>query len=41
MLRVIFDTNIYGFLLLEPDADKIEQRIKEEKNFVVYGYKPI
>ena len=41
MLRVIFDTNIYGFLIKEKDADELENRIKEDKEFIVYGYKPI
>lgn len=41
MLRVIFDTNIYGLLLQEDDADKLERKITEDKEFVVYGYKPI
>lgn len=41
MLRVIFDTNIYGFLIKEKDAAELERRIKENKEFIVYGYKPI
>src|SRR3989344_7827550 len=41
MLRVIFDTNIYGFLIKERDAVELENRIKEDKEFIVYGYKPI
>jgi len=41
MLRVIFDTNIYGFLIKEKDADELEEKIKEDKEFIVYGYKPI
>ena len=41
MLRVIFDTNIYGHLLEEKDAALIEERITEEKDFVVYSYRPI
>jgi len=41
MLRVIFDTNIYGMLLRERDADVIEKGMKSDKNFIVYGYKPI
>ncbi len=41
MLRVIFDTNIYGNLLKEPDTEKIERKINEEKNFIVYDYSPI
>ena len=38
MLRVVFDTNIYGNLLEEPDAEEIERRIREEKDFVVYNF---
>ncbi|MBW2984476.1 hypothetical protein KY361_05140 [Candidatus Woesearchaeota archaeon] len=41
MLRVIFDTNIYGLLLKEKDAANIETKIIEDKEFVVYGYRPI
>ncbi|MCX6708007.1 MAG: hypothetical protein NT001_07820 [Candidatus Woesearchaeota archaeon] len=41
MQRVMFDTNIYGFLLKEVDAIEIERRIIEDKEFIVYGYKPI
>ena len=41
MLRVIFDTNIYGLLLKEKDADELERKIKKDKEFVVYSYKPI
>ncbi|MFH1276683.1 MAG: hypothetical protein ABIH82_06245 [Candidatus Woesearchaeota archaeon] len=39
VLRVIFDTNVYGHLAEEPDADEIEKRIIEEKDFVVYNYR--
>lgn len=41
MLRVLFDTNIYGLLIDEPDSEEIERRIRREKNFLVYGYAPI
>jgi len=41
MLRVIFDTNIYGWLIKEKDAEVIKQRIIEDKEFIVYGYNPI
>jgi hypothetical protein len=41
MLRVIFDTNIYGLLIKEKDAEEIEQKIIEDKEFIVYGYNPI
>ena len=38
MLRVIFDTNIYGNLLEEPNFESIEEKIKDNKEFVVYGF---
>ncbi|MEK6970708.1 MAG: hypothetical protein AABW68_03350 [archaeon] len=41
MLRVIFDTNIYGHLINEPDAEVLEQKIIQEPEFVVYGFGPI
>lgn len=41
MLRVIFDTNIYGNLLEEKDGAQIEEKITKEKDFIVYGYAPI
>lgn len=41
MLRVIFDTNIYGHLLNEPDWVTLEENILADKDFVVLGYKPI
>jgi len=41
MLRVIFDTNIYGFLILEKDREEIEEKILTDKEFLVYGYQPI
>ena len=41
MLKVIFDTNIYGHLLKEPDAIELEKKITNDKEFKVYGYKPI
>lgn len=41
MLRVIFDTNIYGKLIKESDYELIERRIKKEKEFKVYGYRKI
>ncbi len=41
MLRVIFDTNIYGLLALEKYLEVIEKKIEEDKNFVVYGFQPI
>lgn len=41
MLRVIFDTNIYGFLIKEKDAKEIEQKIIDDEEFLVYGYKLI
>ena len=41
MLRVIFDTNIYGHLIKERDAAEIQEKIVLDKGFVVYAYKPI
>lgn len=41
MLRVIFDTNIYGLLLKEADWADIERKITADKEFVVYSYQPI
>ncbi|MEK6932888.1 MAG: hypothetical protein AABW56_03790 [Nanoarchaeota archaeon] len=41
MLRVIFDTNVYGHLITEKDFIEIQRKIKDDKEFVVYGYKPI
>lgn len=38
MLRVLFDTNIYGNLLEEPDTLQIEDKIHQEKEFIVYNY---
>ena len=34
MLRVIFDTNVYGHLLKEPDAVEIEEKITKEKDLL-------
>ena len=41
MLRVIFDTNIYGDLALEGDWKELERIITTNKDFVVYGYAAI
>jgi len=41
MLRVIFDTNVYGKLLEESDGIEIERKIQEDKQFIVYGYDPV
>jgi len=41
MLRVIFDTNIYGLLTQEPKIDRIRKKILEDSNFIIYGFKPI
>lgn len=41
MLRVIFDTNIYGHLIEEKDIEAISQSISKDKDFIVYGFKPI
>jgi predicted nucleic acid-binding protein len=37
MLRVIFDTNIYGYLAKEPEIEKIEPKITHSSQFTVYG----
>ena len=37
MLRVIFDTNIYGKLIEEKYFEEISTKIKEDKEFKVYG----
>ena len=41
MLRVIFDTNIYGLLAIEEKIDLIRRRISKDSDFVVYGFNPI
>ncbi len=41
MLRVIFDTNIYGLIIKEDDAAELERKIIAEKEFIVYSYGPI
>ena len=41
MLRVIFDTNIYGLLVEEKKIDIIGRKIADDKEFVIYGFKPI
>ncbi|MFH1455551.1 MAG: hypothetical protein ABIF40_01225 [archaeon] len=41
MLRVIFDTNIYGLLIKEKDLYSIQKKICADKEFIIYGYKPI
>jgi len=41
MLRVIFDTNIYGKLIEEEKFENILTKIKEDKNFKVYGFQAI
>ena len=41
MLRVIFDTNIYGMLILEDKIQDIRRKILAEPDFVIYGFKRI
>jgi len=41
MLRVIFDTNIYGRLLKEDDFEHMTTKIAEHPDFIVYGYRQI
>ena len=38
MLRVIFDTNIYGNLIREENFLDIGNLIAKDPNFIVYGY---
>ena len=37
-MRVIFDTNIYGFLIKEKDSDVLEDKIILSDNIIVYGF---
>lgn len=41
MLRVIFDTNIYGKLVEENNFRDIATQIAEDKDFKIYGFQPI
>mgnify|MGYP001598317108 FL=1 len=41
MLRVVFDTNVYGLLIIENDNEKIRDSITKDKDFLVYGAKII
>ena len=41
MLRVIFDTNIYGKLIEENRIQEITAKIKSDEKFKVYGFQPI
>ena len=41
MLKVIFDTNIYGFLIKESKIDIIRKKILKDENFVICGFKQI
>jgi len=41
MLRVIFDTNIYGKLIEEEKFESISTKIKDDKDFKVYGFQAI
>jgi len=41
MLRVIFDTNIYGNLLKREDYEQLKERIVRSNNIIVYGYSEI
>jgi len=41
MLRVIFDTNIYSFLVKDKNVELLTTKILTDKDFLVYGYKPI
>ena len=37
MLRVIFDTNIYGLLVIEEKLDLIRKKILADGDFIIYG----
>lgn len=39
MLRVIFDTNVYGFIILE--SSKFVEKIVSDKELVIYNFNPI
>lgn len=41
MLRVIFDTNIYGKIVEENNFEEIATSIKNDNNFKVYGFQII
>lgn len=41
MLRIIFDTNIYGLLIQETRIEEIRKKILNDGNFVIYGFKPV
>jgi len=41
MLRVIFDTNIYGLLIEETNIENINNSLTKDKEFIIYGFKPI
>ena len=38
MLRVIFDTNIYGKIIEEQNFEEIATKIKNDQEFKVYGF---
>ena len=41
MLRVIFDTNVYGLLIKEKEIAILKEKIEKDKDFVIYGFQPI
>lgn len=41
MLRVIFDTNIYGKIIEENNYEELATTIKNDEHFKVYGFQPI
>ena len=41
MLRVIFDTNIYGKIVEEKNFEEIATKIRNDGNFKVYGFQLI
>ena len=38
MKRVIFDTNVYGFLFKEPDLEDLKVQLILSQDLIVYGY---
>jgi|SRR3989344_4198216 len=41
MLRLIFDTNVYSSIAKDKNFNKIVEKIKDEKEIRIYGYKVI
>ena len=41
MKRGIFDTNVYGNLIREPDFSVLSKMLSIKRSFIIYGYLPI